>query len=92
MSLTIPFIYLSLFVFSSKGYNSGHQLSLSLKDQIQKLQSKYAQNGSLISSVARLTTFSQSVGSPRFNLRRATEPVLLLGQDFIYRTKLVTGP
>ena len=92
MSLTIPFIYLSLFVFSSKGYNSGHQLSLSLKDQIQKLQSKYTQNGSLISSVTRLTTFSQSVGSPRFNLRRATEPVLLLGQDCIYRTKLVTGP
>ena len=61
MSLTIPFIYLSLFVFSSKGYNSGHQLSLSLKDQIQKLQSKDTKNGSLISSVTRLTTFSPLV-------------------------------
>ena len=85
-------IYLSLFIFSGQSYSSGRQLSLSLKDRIQQLQSKYTQNGSLISSVTRLTTFSQSVGSPRFKLRRATEPVLLLGQDCIYRTKLVTGP
>ena len=85
-------IHLSLFISSGKNYNRGHQLSPSLKDQIQKLQSKDTQNGSLISNVTRLTTFSQSVGSPRFNLRRATEPVLLLGQDCIYRTKLVTGP
>ena len=41
-------IYLSLFIFSGKNYNSGHQLSLSLKDQIQQLQPKYTQNGSLI--------------------------------------------
>ena len=85
-------IHLSLFIFSGTNYNSRHQLPLSLKDQIQQLQSKYTQNGSLIRSVTRLTTFSQSVGSPRFNLRRATEPVLLLGQDCVYRTKLVTGP